>query len=353
MQEVIMHRRFVASVSFAIAVAVVPFLQQELLAQGQGRGAAPGTAAARTAKPYTAPRTENGHPDITGVWSFAVITPFQRDLKLGDRTTLTDQEALDIERRNAERSETVDSTTRKRGAGDVNTAYNDFWYDRGTKVDVNRQSSIVVDPPNGRIPPVNAQGRARQQANAAARKALARGPSDGPEDRGLAERCIIGFNAGPPFAPSAYNNNVQLVQTKDHVVIVNEMVHDARIVPTDGRPHDTQDVRSWLGDSRGRWEGNTLVVTTKNFSPKNLPRGASENLVLTERFTRTAPDVLVYEFTFNDPATWDIPWTGRIPLEKINEPIYEYACHEGNYGMDGILKGTRAEEARAAAEKKN
>jgi hypothetical protein len=211
-----------------------------------------------------------------------------------------------------------------------------------------KQTSIVVDPPNGRVPPLTAEAQARNAKRAADRKALGMGPSDNPENRGLAERCITGFNAGPPFSSSAYNNNIQFVQTKDHVVIVNEMVHDARIVPLDGRPHAPLSIRPWMGDSRGKWEGDTLVVETTNFSPKNLYRGASENLKLIEKFTRTAADILVYEFTLIDPNTWERPWTGRIPMDKMTEPIYEYACHEGNYGMDGILKGTRAEEARAA-----
>jgi hypothetical protein len=344
-----MRHRFVASVGVAIALAAVPFLQHKLLAQG--RGAAPAAPAARTAKPYTPPRNEHGRPDIQGVWSFAVITPFQRDEKLGDRTVLTDQEAVEIEKQNAARSEIADLATRKRGAGDVGLAYNDFWYDRGTRVAGSLQSSIVVDPPNGRVPPVNNEGIARRDTRAAARKASERGPSDGPEDRGLAERCIIGFNAGPPFTPSAYNNNIQIVQTRDYVVIVNEMVHDARIVPTDGRPHQPANIKPWMGDSRGRWEGDTLVVETTNFNEKNIYRGASENLKLVEKFTRNSQGILTYEFTLNDRATWDVPWTGRIPLERINEPIYEYACHEGNYGMDGILKGTRAEEKRAAENK--
>ena len=332
-----MRHRFVASLGLAVALAFTASVGVDVFAQ---------TRAA--AKPYSPPRTSDGKPDMAGVWSFAVITPFQRDEKLGDRTTLNEEEVARIETQNAARSAAADDPNRKRGAGDVSTAYNDFWYDRGTKVDKTRQSSIVVDPPNGRIPPVNAKGRERQQAAAAARKALAMGPSDNPENRGLAERCIIGFNAGPPFVPSAYNNNIQFVQAKDHVVIVNEMVHDARIVPTNGRPHAPKSIRPWLGDSRGRWEGDTLVVETTNFNEKNLPRGASMNLKLIEKFTRTSPDILTYEFTLIDPDTWDVPWTGRIPLEKINEPVYEYACHEGNYGMDGILKGTRAEEARAA-----
>jgi hypothetical protein len=332
-----MRHRFVASLGLAVALAFIASFGGEVFAQARP-----------AAKPYSPPRTSDGKPDMSGVWSFAVITPFQRDTNLGTRTELTDEEVARIETQNATRSANADDPTRKRGAGDVNTAYNDFWYDRGTKVDKTKQSSIVIDPPNGRIPPVNAKGQARQQAAAAARKKLAMGPSDNPENRGLAERCIIGFNAGPPFAPSAYNNNIQFVQSKDHVVIVNEMVHDARIVPLTGRPHAPQNIRPWLGDSRGKWEGDTLVVETTNFNEKNLPRGASMNLKLIEKFTRTASDILTYEFTLIDPDTWDVPWTGRIPLEKINEPIYEYACHEGNYGMDGILKGTRAEEARAA-----
>jgi hypothetical protein len=178
-----------------------------------------------------------------------------------------------------------------------------------------------------------------------------RGSADGPEDRALGERCIMGFNAGPPFTPSAYNNNIQIVQTRDHVMIMTEMVHDARIVPLDGRPHLPSTSRPWMGDSRGRWEGDTLVVETTNFSEKNLYRGATENLKLVERFTPSADGLLLYEFTVIDPATWTAPWTGRVPLEKIDEQLYEYACHEGNLGMEGILKGTRAEE-RFAAEKK-
>ena len=172
---------------------------------------------------------------------------------------------------------------------------------------------------------------------------------DNPEDLSLVDQCILGFNAGPPFAPSAYNNNIQIVQTKDHVVVMTEMVHDARIVPVDGRKHLPGAVRPWMGDSRGHWEGDTLVVETTNFSDKNLYRNASPGLKLVEKFTRTAPDMLIYEFTVNDPATWTAPWTGRVPMERLDGQIYEYACHEGNLGMEGILKGTRAEETGGGA----
>src|SRR5262249_3420532 len=222
----------------------------------------------------------------------------------------------------------------------------DAWYDRGTKVVSTRQTSIIVDPPNGRIPAMTPDGQARVAARAAARRG--RGASDDPEGRSLAERCLIGFNAGPPLMPSAYNNNIQIVQTKDQVLIMTEMVHESRIVPLDGRPHLPSNLRPWMGDSRGRWEGDTLVVETTNFSEKNSYRGASDKLRLIERFTRTNPEVLTYEFTVNDPATWTTPWTGRIPLARLDEHIYEYACHEGNRGMEGILKGAGTEEREAA-----
>jgi hypothetical protein len=333
-----MRHRFVASIGLAIALAVVPLLEPSVFAQARGTG-----------KPWSPPRTPDGRPDLQGIWSFATITPFERPANMADKPVLSDQEAAEFEKQAASRANQDDG--RQRGtAADVSRAYNDFWYDRGTRVVGTRQTSIVVDPPNGLVPPMTADGQARAAARAAARKQ--RGPADGPEDRGLAERCLIGFNAGPPLTPSAYNNNIQIVQTRDYVMIMTEMVHDARIVPLDGRPHLPSTARRWMGDSRGRWDGDTLVVETTNFSDKNLYRGASGNMRLVERFWRSAEGTLMYEFTVNDGATWTLPWTGRIPLEKIDEQIYEYACHEGNYGMDGILKGTRAEEGAAAEAKR-
>jgi hypothetical protein len=305
----------------------------------------PGARAQRreTAKPFSPPRTPDGRPDLQGVWSFATITPFERPAALGEKTVLSDEEIAQFEQETAARAKQDEG--RQRGtAADVNRAYNDFWYDRGTRMAATRQSSIVVDPPNGRVPPMTAEGQARAQARAAARKQ--RGPADGPEDRGLAERCLTGFNAGPPLTPSAYNNNIQIVQTPDHVMVMTEMVHDARIVPIGNRPPLQPSVRQWKGDSRARWDGDTLVVETTNFSEKNLYRGATENMRLVEKFWLSDARTLMYEFTVNDPATWTSPWTGRIPLEKIDEQIYEYACHEANYGMEGILKGTRADERK-------
>jgi hypothetical protein len=273
------------------------------------------------------------------------VTPFERPGNLADKAVLTDQEAEEFEKQAAVLAKQDEG--RKRGtAADVGRAYNDFWYDRGTRVVGTRQTSIVVDPPSGRVPPLTADGQARATARAEARKQ--RGPADGPEDRGLAERCLVGFNAGPPLTPSAYNNNITIVQARDYVVIMTEMVHEARIVPLDGRPHLPQTIRRWSGDSRGRWDGDVLVVETTNFSAKSPYRGATEGMRLVERFRRTAEGTLMYEFTVNDPATWTQPWTGRIPMERLDDQVYEYACHEANYGMEGILKGTRADERAAA-----
>ena len=331
-----MRHRVAGFIGLIAALVVAPSVGRTVAAQA--RPPAP-------SKP-SIPRTPDGKPDLQGAWSFANVTPFERPAALGEKAVLSDDDVAQIEEQAAANSKQDEG--RKRGtAADVNRAYNDFWYDRGTRVAGTRQSSIVVDPANGRVPALTAEAQERASTRAAARKQ--RGPADGPEDRSLGERCILGFNAGPPFAPSAYNNNIQIVQTKDHVVVMTEMVHDARIVPLDGRKHLPGAVRPWMGDSRGHWEGDTLVVETTNFSDKNLYRNASANLKLVEKFTRTAPDMLLYEFTVNDPATWAAPWTGRVPLERLDGQIYEYACHEGNLGMEGILKGTRADEVNASA----
>jgi hypothetical protein len=327
-----MRHRLVTSIGLIAALVVLPSVGRTVLAQ------------ARSAAKPSIPRTPDGKPDLQGAWSFANVTPFERPAEFGEKVELSDAEVQEFEEQVAARSNQDEG--RKRGtAADVSRAYNDFWYDRGTRVASTRQSSIVVDPPNGRVPPLTPEAQARASARSAARKQ--RGPADGPEDRSLGERCILGFNAGPPFAPSAYNNNIQITQTKDYVVVMTEMVHDARIVPLDGRKHLPSSVKPWMGDSRGRWDGDTLVIETTNFSEKNLYRNATPNLKLVERFTRIDADTLVYEFTINDPATWTAPWTGRVPLEKLDGEIYEYACHEGNLGLEGIMKGSRADEANA------
>jgi hypothetical protein len=203
-------------------------------------------------------------------------------------------------------------------------------------------TSLITDPPDGRLPPLTAAASARAAARAEARRLH---PADGPEDRPLAERCLM-FNAGPPLLPGPYNNYLQIFQTRDHIAILNEMIHDVRIVPLDERPHAPSFIRRWQGDSRGRWEGKTLVVNTTNFTDKTNFRGTAENLHLIERFTRTDADTLLYEFTVDDPSTFTKPWTAVLPMKRTDDPIFEYACHEANYGLTGVLRGARFEEKK-------
>src|SRR5205809_2342509 len=248
----------------------------------------PAAAAPRAA---TMPRTPDGRPDLQGTWDFAQLTPFERPGDFAGKQSVTDEEAEEFAQK---RIETTHKDRRDGGAAaDVERAYNDFWWDFGTRI--SKQTSLVVDPPDGRVPPLTpeAQQRAEQRRNR----------YDNPEERPLAERCVLGFNSGPPMVPSAYNNNVQLVQTRDRLLILNEMIHSARIVDLTGRPHHPKTIRFLTGDSTGRWEGDTLVVDTTNFSTEGAFRGASTTLHLVERFTREPGDALRYEFTVDDPQT--------------------------------------------------
>ena len=286
-------------------------------------------------------RTPWGDPDLQGLWTNATITPFERPAELSGKPVLTEQEAADYEQRT---NQARDADNRAGGTeADLGRAYNQFWYDRGTKVVESRRTSLVVDPPDGRVPPLTPDAQHRTDARAAMRR---RSPADGPENRSLAERCILWPTAGPPMLPSGYNNNYQILQTPGYVVILVEMIHDVRIIPLDGRPHAPQDIRQWMGDSRGRWDGNTLVVTTTNFTGKTNFRGSSDKLRLVERFTRADADTINYEFTVEDPSSFTKPWTAAIPMTKTDGPIFEYACHEGNYGMTNLLSGARAEESQ-------
>jgi len=296
-----------------------------------------GTAAA--AQSWKPPRTADGQPDLQGVWTNVTITPLERPADLAGKAFLTEQEAAEYEKRvvaanNVDRKDLPPEQ-------DVNLAYNNAWYDRGTKVVGTRRTSLIVDPPDGRIPPLTPEAQKRQDDL----RAAARGhQNDGPEGRSLAERCLLWPTAGPPMLPSFYNNNYQIVQAPGYVVIMVEMIHDARIIPLDGRGHLPQNVRQWMGDSRGHWEGNTLVVDTINFSDKTRFRGSGEKLHLTERFTRVDADTIRYEFTVDDPASFTKPWTAQIPMKKSEGSVFEYACHEGNYAMAGMLAGARADE---------
>jgi len=297
-------------------------------------------------KSYVPPKTVDGQPDISGIWTNQTITPLERPPELAGKATFTPQEAVEWEKKqvatnNADRRDLPPDQ-------DVSKAYNDAWWDRGTKVVGTLRTSLIVDPPDGRVPPLTAAAQKKQ----ADQRAYARlHPADGPEDRALSERCIQWPTAGPPMMPSFYNNNYQIFQGPGYVAIVIEMIHDVRIIPIDGRPHVAANIQQWLGDARGHWEGNTLVVETTNFNDKRNFQGSSENMRLIERFTRVAADTLVYEYTVDDPATFTKQWTVRLPMAKNPEPIYEYACHEGNYGLAGSLSGARAEEKAAAAKK--
>src|SRR5437867_12380740 len=276
--------------------------------------------------------TADGRPDLQGLWDFAQLTPLERPSEFAGKEQITDEEAEEFAQK---RIETTHKDKRDGGAAaDVERAYNDFWWDFGTRIA--KQPSLVVDPPDGKIPALTkeAQDRTAQRRNR----------YDNVEERPLAERCILGFNSGPPMVPSAYNNNVQIVQTRNHVVILNEMIHSARIVSLTGRPHAPNEIRSLTGDSVGRWVGDTLVVDTTNFAKEAGFRGATTNLHVVERFTRADPDTLRYEFTVEDPATWTKKWSASIPMTRTDELMFEYACHEANYGLEGVLKGARYHE---------
>ena len=312
---------------------------------------APGAATGQTADAEAAPRTPWGAPDLAGVWDFRSLTPFERPVELADKALLTDEDqALVLE----------DAEETWRGIQDGNDqmptgSYNEAWYDvEGVGED--RRTALIVDPPSGRMPPLTAGEQRRQAEQARVRRGLGlheltyggwvadMGPGH------LAVRCLVGFNSGPPMTPSAYNNNMQLFQTEDHIVVLNEMVHSARVIPLGGQTRLAAGIRQQMGDSRGRWEGDTLVVETQNFLRGTGFQGGQtgRHLRLEERFTRVGPETLQYEATVDDPTVWTTPWTFQLLMNRNDQPLYEYACHEGNYGIYNILTGAR--EAEAALE---
>ena len=304
---------------------------------------APLEIGAQTEPSMEPPRTPWGAPDLQGVWDFRSLTPMERPEELADTETFTAEQAAEFA------EETIRTRSRDNDTSDRVVPYNDFWFDEGTSVTTER-TSLVIDPPDGRIPPLTQAAMDRQQALEEARSGVGgHEPTEGGfvEDLGpggLQVRCILGFNSGPPMAPSAYNNNVQVFQTEDTVVLYNEMNHNARVVPLDGRDHLDAGIGQWTGDSRGRWEGDTLVVETTNFLREtNFMRGATTpNLTLVERLTRVDADTLQYDVTVDDPTVWTRPWTFSVPMRRNPEPLYEYACHEGNYGLYNILAGAVA-----------
>lgn len=315
-----------------------------------------------SAQPADEARTPWGHPDLQAVWDFRTITPLERPAELTGKVVFTEEEAAEyqmLENRRQNR-DLVDPT--KGGAfyppesqGGV-VPYNEFWYDRGTTLVEDRRTSLIVDPPHGRLPPrrpgaIEQIGSAGEDLPGVLPVRYRAGGigADGPEARGLGERCLLGFNSGPPLIPSAYNNNIQLFQTPTHVIIYHEMVHDTRIVPLDARPHLSDEIRQWMGDARGRWENDTLVVETTNFTDKTASFspaitsavGTGTTLTLIERFTRVDQDTLLYEYTVDDPAIFTRRFTAAIPMQRSELPVFEYACHEGNRGLANILAGAR------------
>lgn len=306
-------------------------------------------------KGYAAPRTPDGQPDLQGIWSNASLTPLERPNELASKTAFSDEEAAEFEKVRVAANKEYDDEKAK-ASRLTNTklspevrmgSYNDIFFERASKVARTKRTSLIVDPADGRVPPLTAE--AQQRAAAAAKLAREKCSSaepcyNGPEDLNLTSRCMFWPTEGPPMLPSAYNNNYQIFQTKDHVAIAIEMIHSVRIIPLDGRAHLPSNVRPWLGDSRGHWEGDTLVVETTNFSGRQNFRNSTPEMRVTERFTRVNADTLVYRFTVDDPKTFTKPWTAEIPMNAVPGPVFEYACHEGNYAMKTILSGARLKD---------
>lgn len=282
---------------------------------------------------WTVPRTTEGRPDFQdATWEFSTMTPLERPTGV-ETAVLTEAEAAAFERRSTERSR----------ANNVNGP--DWWDDGSHHLD-RRRTSLIIDPPDGRLPSLTPEA---QQRAVALRKARQGGPADGPEQYSLNARCIWWQSAGPPMLPVPYNDNVQFIQTRDVIVILNENMHDARVVPMDGRPHGS--IRQWMGDSRGRWDGDTLVVDTTMFSNKTSLRGSDENLHIVERFTRIDADTIEYQFTAEDPTVWIRPWTAALRMHRTTDPLYEFACHEGNSrSMEGLLRAARTMDKAPARE---
>ncbi len=322
-----------------------------------------GFAAAQGNSDYQAPRTEYGQPDLQGVWNFSSNTPMQRPERFGEQEFLSQEQIRAAIERQQAAAAAADAAAARLVVPEVPEAtdnpggYNDFWFESAGIGDTVRTSHIVY-PLDGRIPEA-VEGAQRQfgglgpdiPGTRPVRYVVGGIAKDGPEDRGLSERCIVGFNSGPPFVPSLYNNNVQIFQSKDTAVIMTEMVHDARIVSLGDKPALTEDIRLWSGDSRGWYEGDTLVVETRNFNGLRQTfssTGENTDMVLTEKFTRAASDTVDYEFTIDDPSTFTDRITAIVPMTKVAGQLYEYACHEGNYGMFNILRGMRVKERMEA-----
>jgi hypothetical protein len=329
------------TVCASLCSAALPLAAQTLVA-----AAKPAKPAAATSASAPVIRTPDGVPDLQGYWTNATVTPLERPKDLGNKAFFTPEEAAAYEKKQL----AIPEPTGKGTYNDVHYNLSQFGLDKKqSKVAVDVRTSLITDPPDGRLPAMLPEAVQRNAARIAKNKGH---EFDGPENRGLAEQCIIWPNEGPPMMPVGYNSNLQIVQGPGYVAILQEMIHDVRIIPTDGRPHVASNIRQWMGDSTGHWEGDTLVVDTTNFTDRTAFRGSSENLHVVERFRRVDADTISYSFTVSDPDTWAQPWSAEVPMTKIQGPIYEYACSEGNYGMANNLSGARAEERKKAQEAK-
>ena len=308
------------------------------------------TLAAQTKAPWKMPRTPDGHPDLQGIWANSTRTPVERAPSFNGKATLTDAEAKAWEKNDAQQWQELDGTSEgplhatKGSAG--TGAYNILFYDMGSelaRVDGVKRTSMVIDPPDGKIPALTAEARSRPRPDP--------NKFDSVKDRGNAERCLASSRLGPPMLPALYNNHYQIVQTPDSVMIMTEEIHDTRIIHLNSQ-HMPSDVRQWFGDSIGHWEGDTLLVETTNFTPNTRFRGSSKDLKVTERFTRADERSILYKATMEDSSTWSQPWTLELPFLAAPGPIFEYACHEGNYAIEDILGGLRKMEAEATSRKK-
>jgi hypothetical protein len=329
-----MRNRSLAAISSALIVAAILTL-----------GSAPSIAQSTPAKTWTPPRTPDGKPDLQGIWSNGTLTPLERPRDLTGKEFLTEQETAQRQERLLQ---TLSTDRRDGGAAvDVGRSYNELWRERGPLLE---RTSLIVDPPDGRLPPLTPEAQKAAQARAQHQRETALAPATW-EDRNLAERCIT---RGAPKLPGGYNNNFQIIQTHDYVAILQEMIHEVRFIPLDGRPHLDPNVRLWMGDSRGHWEGDTLVVDTTNFNNKivsnsfNCCPNAGENLHVVERFRLVDADTIDYRYTVDDPTVYTRPWTAAVPMTRTAGPIFEYACHEGNYAMTDMLAGARAKEKAAS-----
>jgi hypothetical protein len=289
-------------------------------------------------KKWKPPRTADGQPDFQGIWATATLTPLERPADLAGKAFLTEKEAAEYEQRTLDRVNTDHRGASKEA--DLNGHYNEFWRDRATSVIASRRTSLITDPPDGRMPPLTPEAQQRRAAMLAAEKSRT-----GPEDLPLRLRCIT---RGLPMLPTPNNNFLQIVQSRDYVVILQEMMYEARIIPLSDRPHAPPSIRGYMGDPRAHWEGDTLVIDTTNFSHQHEFWGSNEGLHLKERMTRTSSDEIMYEFTVEDPATFTRPWSAALPMRRTNEGLFDYECHEGNYSVANILAGARLEEKQAA-----